>query len=63
MTKSKNPPFQILAILLGPVALFWVLYRYGFYILIDTVAVGILAATGLIFGLKYLFQKKIFKFG
>jgi hypothetical protein len=63
MGKFRKPSFQILGIILSPVALFWVLYRHSFYAILDSIAVGILVGVGFIFGLKYLFQKKIFKFG
>jgi len=55
--------YQIFGIFIVPVALFWILYRFGFLSIIDTIAVGILAAAGILFGVKYLFTKKIISFG
>jgi hypothetical protein len=46
-----------------PASLYWILYRYGFLPVIDTLAAGVLVAAGFVFGLKWLFSKRVIKFG
>lgn len=61
--KEKTDILTIFGIILVPAALFWILYRHGFFAIIDSFAVGILAAAALLFGLRWLWRKKIIKLG
>lgn len=49
-------------IIIIPASLFWILYRYGFDLIIDALAVGVLAAGALLFGVRFLFTRKIISF-
>lgn len=50
-------------VIMVPAALFWLLYRHGFFAIIDSVSAGILAGAALLFGVKWLFTKRIIQFG
>ena len=53
---------KIVGILLIPAAIFWLLFRHDLYSIIDAITIGIIASAGFVFGVKYLFTKKIIRF-
>ena len=62
MGKNDYTIYTALGVLLIPASVLWILYRHGFLSIIDTLAVGVLAAAALLFGVKYLITKKVFSF-
>jgi hypothetical protein len=62
MVKStdKKLVLQTVGVLLIPLALFWILYRYGFQGIIDAIAISVLIVVGAWFVIRFLFKQKIF---
>jgi hypothetical protein len=61
--KKQLGTIDILLYIIIPFSVFWILYRHGFLSVIDALAVGILAAAGILFSLRWLAKRKIISFG
>lgn len=63
MVKNRKFILEIVSITLIPFAVFWILFRYGFWKIIDSLAVAVLICVLIYFVLRFLFRQKVFSFG
>ena len=62
MMKTLKNALNILAVLLIPGSIFWILWRYGFTKIIDVFAIAIVLAGLTLLVFRYLFKQKIISF-
>jgi hypothetical protein len=54
---------DVITYLVVPLSLFWILYRFGFLSIIDTLAIGVIAIAIILLGIRWILNKKFISFG
>lgn len=62
MAKTMKLAMKLLAVLLLPLSIFWILWRFGWTRIIDVFAIAVLLAALAWLIFKFLIKQKVFSF-